>query len=84
VEWREGASDSRLPTDLAIHGVDGDVECRVVPLHLLSVVHVDLDRTALGRADARDAEDDEEHEETDADDGDHRDSSARRLGTGVP
>ena len=65
-----------MGADLMIQRVDSDVQCRVVPLHLLSLLHVHLHRTPLSRADARHAEYDQKHEESNADDGNHRNTCA--------
>jgi len=59
-------------TDLMIERVHSNVQCRVVPLHLLSLLHVHLHRTPLSRADASHAEHDQKHEKANADDGNHR------------
>jgi len=61
---------------LMVEWIDGDVECRVVPLHLLPVFHVHLHRALLRRADTSDAEYYEEHKEPNADNGNHRHSGA--------
>ena len=65
-------SDSHL----VVQWVDGDVQRRVVPFHLLSLIHVHFHRAPLRRADASHAKYDEEHEESNADDGNHGDSGA--------
>jgi len=65
---------------LVIQWIDGNVQCRIVPLHLLSVLHVHLDRTLLRRADASHSEYDQEHKESDADNGNHCNSSTYHTG----
>ena len=71
VGWAAGRASGLY---LVVERVDGDVQSRVVPLHLLSLLHVHLHRATLGRADASHAEHDEEHQEPNADDRNHRDA----------
>jgi len=61
---------------LMVEWVDRDIQCWVVPLHLLSLLHVHLHRALLGRPDASDTKDDQENKESNADDSNHCNSRA--------
>ncbi len=66
------ATDSA--SDLGLHGVDGDVEARVVPLQLhAAVLHPHHLSALVGRPDADHSQDDHEQQETHThhDDGHH-------------
>ena len=64
---------------LVIQWIDSDIQGWVVPLHLLSLLHVHLHRAPLSRTDARHAEYHQEDEESNADNGNHRYSSACHI-----
>ena len=64
-----------------IKWIDSYIQGGIIPLHLLSLLHVDLHRASLSGSDASHAEDDQEHEESNADDGNHRNSCACHIYT---